>query len=243
MDILYQHCQAVLGSHGGLLFTLFLAGVMGGFTHCAGMCGPFVLAQTTTGKQKPDGMLTRLRGAALVPYHLGRITTYMILGLVAASVSGMVFSVPAQRGVAVVMLLLAGVLFFVSALPSLRLAFFPAPLARLVGRLGQAVGAFARPFFDTPSTLGRYGLGFVLGFLPCGMLAAALMAVSATADPFAAAMAMAAFGIGTVPALFLVGSGGQLARARWPHRMASVARGVMIFNSISLFVIAGGMII
>lgn len=243
MDFLYQHCQAVIDSHGGLLLTLFLAGLMGGFTHCAGMCGPFVLAQTTTNPGNPGGVLSRLRGGALLPYHLGRITTYMVLGVVAASVSGLVFSVPVQRGIAVVMLLAAGVIFFASALPTLKFSLLPEPLARQASRLGAAVGAFARPFFDKPSALGRYGLGFILGFLPCGMLAAALMAVAATADPFAAAMAMAAFGTGTFPALFLVGSGGQLARARWPHRMASVARGVMVFNSLSLFVIAGGMII
>ncbi|MFN8928129.1 MAG: sulfite exporter TauE/SafE family protein, partial [Rhodospirillales bacterium] len=29
----------------GLPLTLLLAGLVGGATHCAGMCGPFVLAQ------------------------------------------------------------------------------------------------------------------------------------------------------------------------------------------------------
>jgi sulfite exporter TauE/SafE len=243
VDFLYQHCQTVLDSHGGLILTLFLGGLMGGFTHCAGMCGPFVLAQLSGGPAAGSNVFARLRGAALTPYHLGRMTTYMILGIVAASVSGMVSSVAVQHAIAVVMLVLAGGIFLFSAFPAQKTKLLPRPLDRAATHIGNRIGLVARPFFEKPTAAGRYGLGFILGFLPCGMLAAALMAVAATADPLAAAAAMAAFCAGTVPALFLVGSGGQLARARWPRQMASVARGVMVFNSISLFVIAGGMII
>ncbi|WP_081786513.1 urease accessory protein UreH domain-containing protein [Kordiimonas gwangyangensis] len=48
MEFLLSHCQAVIGDHGGLLLTLFLGGLMGSATHCVGMCGPFVVAQTAS---------------------------------------------------------------------------------------------------------------------------------------------------------------------------------------------------
>lgn len=246
MDYLLSHCQAVLADHGGLFLTLFLGGLMGSATHCVGMCGPFVVAQTTSLERAP-GLFARVRGLALMPYHLGRMTTYMILGVVAASLSGMVFSVPLQRGIAVVLLTVAGLLFLASAVPSLkRLAgpgILPGFLHGYLARFGAALGRFAKPFFSAPTAWHRYALGITLGFLPCGLLAAALMAVAATADPISAAFGMAAFCVGTMPALFLAGAGGRYALDHLPVRFSTLARGVMVFNSLSLFIIAGGMIL
>jgi len=242
VDYLLSHCQAVLADHGGLLLTLFLGGLMGSATHCVGMCGPFVVAQTTSLERQPT-LFARVRGLALMPYHLGRMTTYMLLGIVAASLSGMVFSVPLQRGIAVVLLTVAGVLFLASAVPSLKRSMGPRIFKGSVARFGAALGRFAKPFFTAPTPWHRYALGVTLGFLPCGLLAAALLAVAATADPISAAFGMAAFCVGTMPALFLAGAGGRYALDHLPIRFSTLARGVMVFNSLSLFFIAGGMIL
>ncbi|WP_417466229.1 sulfite exporter TauE/SafE family protein [Kordiimonas sp.] len=242
MEYFVTHCQILLEEHGGLLFTLFLGGLMGSATHCVGMCGPFVVAQTahlpTSGTA-----LAPARGFALIPYHLGRMTTYMALGILAASISGLVFSVPIQRGIAFVLLCFAGLLFFFSAVPSVKarvvLPFWHKGLARL----GQLIGRFATPFFKGATPLHRYALGLTLGFLPCGLLAAALMAVAATANPLSAAFGMAAFCVGTVPALVLSGIGGRYALRHLPFRFETLAQGVMVFNGLSLFAIAGGMML
>ncbi|WP_020399868.1 sulfite exporter TauE/SafE family protein [Kordiimonas gwangyangensis] len=242
MEFLLSHCQAVIGDHGGLLLTLFLGGLMGSATHCVGMCGPFVVAQTASLEKTPS-LFARVRGLALMPYHLGRMTTYMLLGILAASLSGMVFSVPLQRGIAVVLLTVAGVLFLASAVPSLKRSMGPRLLNGWVARFGAGLGRVAKPFFQSPTPWHRYALGVTLGFLPCGLLAAALMAVAATADPISAAFGMAAFCVGTMPALFLTGAGGRYALDHLPIRFSTLARGVMVFNSLSLFIIAGGMIL
>ncbi len=242
MDYLLSHCQAALADHGGLLLTLFLGGLMGSATHCVGMCGPFVVAQTASLERTPS-MLARVRGLALLPYHLGRMTTYMLLGVIAASLSGMVFSVPLQRGIAFVLLTVAGVLFLASAVPGLKRSVTPRLFPAAIARFGAALGHFAKPFFTAPTPWHRYGLGVTLGFLPCGLLAAALLAVAATANPVSAAFGMAAFCVGTMPALFLAGAGGRYALDHLPIRFSTLARGVMVFNSLSLFIIAGGMIL
>jgi len=227
--------------------TLFLGGLLGSVTHCAGMCGPFVLAQV--GAEGPraqsTGQSTRFKratGALLVPYHLGRMTTYMILGVLAASLSGYLFEAPVQRTVTVVLLCLAAALFLAAAFPGMKTRVWPPVLGRALSHVGTTVGRAARPFFEAPSMVHRYALGVILGFLPCGLLAAALMAVASIASPLAAAMAMGAFCVGTMPALFIIGSGGQFAVRRWPRHMATAVRGVLVFNSISLFVIASSMV-
>lgn len=77
---------------------------------------------------------------------------------------------------------------------------------------------------------GGYLLGVALGFLPCGFLYAAL-AAAATADPLHGALAMLAFGLGTVPALVLVGIAGQATGRVWQRATARLAPAVMLINA------------
>ena len=71
------HDLTALGASGtaALAGALFLAGLAGSATHCAGMCGPFVLGQVTAGLVARPG-LSRLAAGALLPYHLGRAVTH-----------------------------------------------------------------------------------------------------------------------------------------------------------------------
>jgi uncharacterized protein len=172
-----------------LLLLLFVTGVWGSFSHCAGMCGPFVLTQVDqTIGQRGFSRWGRLRGAALVPYHLGRMTTYAALGAVSGSLSGLLVEVTGLRWVFAGFLLLAALLFAAQAVgaPAWRALSAPPFLGRLVGRLAQE-----------PSGWRHYALGTALGFLPCGLLYGALTAAAAAGDAITGALAMVAFSIGT----------------------------------------------
>ena len=67
-----------------IIISLITIGFVGGFSHCAFMCGPFVMMQVNNNLKKISidnlNHFTRLKGLALIPYHLGRITTYSFLG-------------------------------------------------------------------------------------------------------------------------------------------------------------------
>ena len=67
-----------------LIYSLTTLGFFGGFSHCIGMCGPFVITQSNNRlKNIPISdynNFQRVKSLALLPYHLGRITTYSILG-------------------------------------------------------------------------------------------------------------------------------------------------------------------
>ena len=67
-----------------LIFSLISLGFLGGFSHCVGMCAPFVLTQVANRLEKTPlekfSNFQRLKNFALLPYHLGRITTYSFLG-------------------------------------------------------------------------------------------------------------------------------------------------------------------
>jgi len=211
-----------------LVGAMLLAGLVGGGTHCVGMCGPFVLAQATARLESvpASGMseMHRLAGAALVPYHLGRLTTYTALGVIAGAIGSGIGMVPGLDWISAGWLMVAAAMFLAYAL------FGNGPFrprGQGEGRLGRAVGDAARPLFARPTGMRGYALGMMLGFLPCGLLYAALAAAAGAGGPWGGGVAMAAFALGTVPGLFVTGLFGHLAAGRW-RRLAAVAAPVLM---------------
>ena len=248
------HCANAIDVSHGLAFSLFLAGLIGGFTHCSGMRGPFVIAQAAA---RGDGdendsqgtccktkgfLLKRLADGALLPYHLGRITTYTGLAVIVSGLSNVAFMYsPYKTVMAATLLAIAGLMFMASAIPTL--AHYTPWLKKFqFSFLSQGLARIARPFFIDPTGWRGYALGLMLGFLPCGLVMAALMAVAAAGSVTGAALAMAAFGLGTVPALFFIGWGSHAARSHWPDVIRPLSQAVMALNGVLLCAMAGRLV-
>jgi uncharacterized protein len=229
-----HHHAAIVATNGGLIGALFMAGLVGGFSHCAGMCGPFVFSQMGARLQSvPAGgisELRRLRGALLLPYHLGRATVYASIGAAAAFITGTVSTLLIFRWLSVALLIAAALFFLAQGLQGLGVLRRTAR-AGGHGWWGRAVGRAAARFAARPIGLRGFGLGLALGFLPCGLLYGAVAAAAASADPLAGALGMAAFSAGTVPSLFAVACLGQLGVRRWQRAAAYVVPLVMILNA------------
>jgi len=227
-----QHCVVVVSAERGVLASLFLTGLVGGVTHCVGMCGPFVLTQVTARLETiPLERLSeshRLRGAALLPYHAGRLTTYSLLGAVAAGLAGAWHNAFWIKGVSAGLLVLAALLLIGYAWPALRLRT-PAgvPWAGWIERRAQ-------PLFRAPVGGYGYALGVLLGFIPCGLLYGALAASAATHDPVAGGLGMAVFVAGTIPALLTVGWAGHLAGHRFRPWLRQAAPILLAINALVL---------
>jgi uncharacterized protein len=212
---------------GGVLLGLFVAGAAGSTMHCVPMCGGFVMGQVTDRIARVPAVRLcewqRVRHGALLPYHLGRLTTYAGLGaLGSAAVGGLPWSGLVSAG----LLLFGAVLFLTHVfriLPGLDRA--PAGWSRAIARLAKRAG-------------GGYPLGIVLGFLPCGFLYAALATTAASGNPLLGAFGMIAFGLGTAPALVAVGIVGQAAGRRWRAVVASAAPAMMLLNAALLTALA-----
>jgi sulfite exporter TauE/SafE len=214
-----------------LVPALLLAGLSGSVVHCTAMCGPFVLGQAADRMARlPAGRMceaARLRSGLLLPYHAGRIATYVALGAAAGLLGGarMPAALPAT------LLALAGLAFLALAAgraqPRLVAGFMPA----LAG--GPAITSLAGPV----ARLGGLPLGLALGFLPCGMVYAAL-AAAASAGPLMGAAAMLAYGLGTVPALMAVGVLGHAAARRWQGATRAAAPWLLGANGLLLLVLA-----
>ncbi|MGE4280294.1 MAG: sulfite exporter TauE/SafE family protein [Magnetospirillum sp.] len=225
-------CRVVVETHGGLLTGLFLTGVIGSLSHCAGMCGPFVLSQVAARLESlPAAKMNefrRLTGAALLPYHLGRATTYGLLGALAGWAAGTLSGGGVFRYVAGGLLALAALFLVGMAIPRLK--------GLLGGGGGESwwsrhVAGLAKPLFATPTGWRGWMLGVLLGFIPCGLLYAALAASAASGDPLASAFGMLAFAAGTVPVLVVVGGIGHFAIGQWREQMLKWAPLLLVANA------------
>lgn len=225
----------ITGSHG-LIVGMFLAGLVGGTTHCVTMCGPFVLSQT--------GNLSRLSETALLPYHLGRMTTYLFLTLLTYSVFSLVFVYSDLKAyLAVLMLMTAAVLFLVSAFPRLSV-FFPWATKLNSGFLFDLISKFMPKSEGRNSLKSQYMMGILLGFMPCGMIVAALLAISSIAESLAyALLAMALFSLGTVPALIAVAIGGRTLHQKFPTLSKKMSKVIKCASAMWLFLLSITMII
>jgi uncharacterized protein len=216
----------------GVPGSLLVAGLAGSVVHCIGMCGPFVLGQVMAGLDRGPaayGEWRRLSGAALLPYHLGRLTTYAGLGALAGAATALFASTSVFGWLSGGLLVIAASLMVVQAL---GLAFGrTSPLAGMLTRL-------AAPLSMARGNVARYGLGVVLGFLPCGLLYGALAAAGGTGSAIDGALAMAAFAAGTVPALVATGWGGLLVRRRLRERGRWVATPLLIGNAGLMLLLA-----
>lgn len=230
-------CRVAIEDNQGLLATLFLAGLVGSATHCVGMCGPFVLAQTVARLEslgaKQMREFHRLAGAALVPYHLGRTTTYMGLGAGAAGLAAGLVDLTGLRQLSALLLAVAAVFFLGYGLQRLGVAL-PFLAKGGEGWWQRTVGRATKPLFSRPVGLRGYGLGLALGFIPCGLLYGALAAAASSGSVVGGAFAMLAFAAGTVPALLAVGLAGHVAGSHWREATNKVAPALLMLNAVIL---------
>lgn len=217
----------------GLPVSLFAAGLAGSLVHCVGMCGPFVLTQVVTDVERSAsrsyGEWRRLAGAALLPYHLGRLTTYTALGALAGRATALFASTTGFAWLSGTMLVVAAILMVLQAL-GLTLGA-TSPLAGVLAKLARPLSMSQRP-------AARYALGVVLGLLPCGLLYGALAAAGGTASATEGALAMAAFAVGTVPALIAVGWLGLVVRRQLRSVTLWVATPLLLANAVVMLALA-----
>lgn len=223
-----------------LAASLFVAGLVGSLTHCAFMCGPFVLAQAAArlGATPADrmGEWTRLVGAAALPYHLGRLVAYAGLGAVAGGIGGLVGGQNWFTWIAAGLLALAGLSFLGYALGGFGLS-----LPGLAG-FGRRLADVAGPLFARPIGWRGFALGLALGFLPCGLIYAALATAAASGGALSGALLTGAFALGTVPGLAAVGVLGHLAIARVRAPARRIGAVLMTVNALVLLWFAGDLV-
>jgi hypothetical protein len=184
------------------LLTGLLAGLFGS-THCLGMCGGIV---GLLHAQLPAG-----RDGLAVGFHIGRVASYLAIGLLATGI-GMLPAAVVPQAAGQVMRWALGAIIVLMAV-----------YIALPGRFRDVAGQIAAPmtrrmmpvfskFLPVKSLDNAVGLGLLWGLLPCGLLYTVVASAVMLADPAATAALIVAFGVGTVP--LLLGGGLVMLRFR-----------------------------
>jgi len=206
------------------IVSAFLVGLAGS-GHCVGMCGGIVGALCLG--LPPSA---RARPARLAPYLLaynaGRISSYAFAGAIAGGAGATVAGLAGPETARLAGRVLAG--GFMVALGLYVAGWWPglAWLEHLGGMLWRRIEPLARRVLPVRTPVQALGAGLVWGWLPCGMVYSALVLALATGSAATGAGVMAAFGLGTLPMLLVMGAAaGRLAvLARQPlaRRIAGV---------------------
>lgn len=198
------------------LTSAFIIGLLGA-GHCFAMCGG-ILAALALPKGKTDKSVNNAMLFSLL-YQVGRISSYTIIG-VGVGVIGLhlhqilanISPLPLLRIVAGGMLILLG--FYISgwwrALTSLE---------RVGAHLWKYIEPIGRRFLPIDTYFKALVVGMVWGWLPCGLVYSTLAMALAQGDALNAGLVMFAFGLGTLPVMWLGATLGSslatLIRAAW----------------------------
>lgn len=174
---------------------VFLVGLLTS-THCIGMCGGILLAQTTdargvTGRSK-RGLI------ASAAYNGGRVVSYTAVGALCGALGAVITYTPNIKSM---VFTVAGALVL---LIGLRMAGILPGLLSAETELPGACSLNARTrrrFAGRPLII-----GLLTGVMPCGALSAMWLCAMSSGSAARGALVMLVFSLGTVPLLFLFGA-------------------------------------
>lgn len=209
----------------GMLFVIGLITSV----HCIAMCGGINLTQCLL--QPGQAAIGRNLHPALL-YNLGRVVSYTAIGFV-LGLLGFLIGGGTGNGVSVLLQgmlkMLAGVFMIVMGLNMLGL--FPA-LRKLALRIPRSAAAkigvkkagSRRPFY----------VGILNGFMPCGPLQSMWIVALASGSPFAGALSMLLFSLGTVPLMLGLGSLVALLGKKFTDKVMTVGAVLVVVLGISM---------
>ncbi len=221
------------------LYPVFLAtGFAVGFGHCIGMCGPIVVSLSLNLKDKN----------LLIPhllYNSGRVVTYGVLGGVMGATGSFTLVASHIAEIQKGAMIFAGVLIIIMGLAMSGWISFGQVFGDSYNPGGFVSKGFRR-LSQIKSPAAYFPIGLLLGLLPCGPVYTALLAAAGagmeaagTLDGIIKGMGvMICFGLGTVPALFLVA---KLADMGWLKKREIIYRiGAVLMVAVGIYFIIKG---
>ncbi len=181
---------------------------------------------------------TRLRAQLpyLLAYNVGRIASYAIAGAVAGAAGAAIASFGLAERAQLGLRFAAGAMMVAVGV---YVAGF-APAMRWIERAGEPVWKrivpIARRFVPVRTPAHALGLGLLWGWMPCGLVYAAMVAAVTSGSALRGSATMAAFGLGTLPMLLAMGSAAAAAaramRTPWVRPLAGAI--LVVFGALQV---------
>ncbi len=203
----------------------FVIGILGSF-HCIGMCGPLALSL-------PTQNLSPLKKAnSIFAYNIGRAFSYSLIGLFFGflGMSFQLFKLQQALSIGAGFLLLLIVFSF--QFNFLKFSAFSKASQFLKYRLSTFLKS-------EKSVLNFFYIGIANGFLPCGLVYAALIPAITYGSAFKTSLSMFGFGLGTIPIMAFTMIAGRFISI--PIRKAISTLSPYIIASIAILLILRGL--
>lgn len=208
-----------------MLVSAIIFGLLGSF-HCIGMCGPIAFMLPIDKGNKMKGFFQ------ILSYHLGRLFTYSLMGLLFGLLGKgfYLFGFQQQLSIIVGVLMIIVVLF-----PRiLRRLSVSKKVSSLILKIKNALGKeLKKKGNDTFFTI-----GFLNGFLPCGLVYLAIFGAIATSNAFTGSLYMFLFGVGTIPLMTAFVYLGNFTKGNFRRNIQKVIPVMVVLMGI-LFIIRG----
>ncbi|SMD31967.1 hypothetical protein SAMN04488029_0305 [Reichenbachiella faecimaris] len=202
---------------------LFLGFV--GSLHCVVMCGPIALA--LPGQQSLyKFLLSRFL------YNSGRICTYALIGLLFGLIGEMISFGGYQQAFSIGMGLFMIMVALAVSSPLRGKIYQP------MYKLAQGLKKLLSKSLRTTKLSGTFILGTLNGFLPCGLVYAAVAGALATANLSDGLIYMVVFGLGTFPAMFAMALSGRTLKGLSQINLNKIST-IFIFTLGCLLIIRG----
>ena len=216
------------------LLGVALVGLLGS-VHCVGMCGGIVGA--LSGAVHAGGVPERTPWSLLVAYNAGRITSYTLAGVLAGWLGSATLSLFAPERVADVGLTLSGLFLLAFGLYVSNWWQGLTVLERVGALIWRRIEPWGRGLLPVRHPGQALVLGILWGWLPCGLVYATLVWSLATADPLRGGVLMAAFGLGTLPMLLMMGTAAVafLKFTRRPYIRKTAGSVIIVLGLLTLF--------
>ncbi|MFD2541853.1 sulfite exporter TauE/SafE family protein [Lacinutrix gracilariae] len=209
-----------------MLWSALIFGLLGSF-HCVGMCGPiaFMLPVDRSNSIK--------KVIQIFTYHLGRLLAYSLIGLFFGLVGKSLYIFGLQQQLSI----LIGVLMIVVVLIPVKIFNkynFSKPLYKIISRVKSSLGkALKKKTADTFLTI-----GFLNGFLPCGLVYMAVFASLAMQNAWQSSLYMVLFGLGTIPLMTSAIYLGKFLNSKMKQRIQKVIPIFVVIIGL-LFILRG----
>ncbi len=169
-----------------MLLSALIFGLLGSF-HCIGMCGPIAF-MLPVDREKPIK-----RFLQILSYHLGRIFTYAIIGILFGILGKGFYLFGFQQQLSII----AGLtMILIVVFPKItKHNWLSKKMSFVILKVKSALGKELQKKKNNTF----FVLGFLNGFLPCGLVYMAVLGALATPTITQASFYMILFGIGTIP--------------------------------------------
>lgn len=199
-----------------------------GSLHCVGMCGPIAMMLPADTSKRWKFIVGRLL------YNFGRILTYGILGLFVGFIGESTSYFISQKSLSILLgVIILGFVFLPKSFQN-KLSLNP-QIFKFTNFIKSSLSAL----FKKHSYTAQFSFGLLNGFLPCGLVYAALSGAFLTEQIIDGMLFMMLFGIGTLPMMLGISLGATWLRKTFATKLPKLIP--ITYSLIAIWLIIRGL--